>query len=70
MVGEKGKKVPHKVIWYFSLTSRLKHLYASRHTAEDMRRHYDKWLVVDGILRHPIDGEVLWLKYCSIGFRI
>ena len=42
---------------YFLLTSRLKQLYASRHTAEDMRWHYDKRLITDGVLRHPTDGE-------------
>lgn len=57
MVGGKGKKVPHKVMRYFPLTPRLKRLYASRHTAEDMRWHYDKRSMVDGVLRHPADGE-------------
>ena len=42
IVSRKGKKVPHKVMQYFSLTPHLKRLYASRHTAEDMRWHYDK----------------------------
>ena len=57
MVGGKGKKVPHKVIRYLLLTPRLKWLYASRHIAEDMRWHYDKRSMVDGVLRHPTDGE-------------
>ena len=37
IVCRKGKKVPHKVMRYFLLTPHLKWLYASRHTAEDMR---------------------------------
>ena len=56
-VGGKGKKVSHKVIQYFLLTSYLKWLYASRHTAEDMRWHYNKRSMVDGVLRHPTDEE-------------
>ena len=35
----------------------LKHLYGSRHIAEDIRWHYNKQLVVDGVLRHPADGK-------------
>ena len=57
IVGEKGKKVPYKVMRYFSLMLHLKRLYASRHTVEDMRWHYDKRPVIDGILRHLADGE-------------
>ena len=57
MVGQKGKKVLHKVIRYFPLMPYLKYLYAPRHTAEDMRWHYDKWLVVDRVLRHLADEE-------------
>ena len=32
-----GKKVPNKVLRYFPVTSRLKRLYSSRHTAKEMR---------------------------------
>ncbi|XP_028125055.1 uncharacterized protein LOC114321997 [Camellia sinensis] len=52
----KGKKVPHKTLRYFPLTSRLQRLYMSRKTAIDMRWHKEK-RVDDGILRHPADGE-------------
>ncbi|XP_060961811.1 uncharacterized protein LOC133032017 [Cannabis sativa] len=53
----KGKKVPHKVMRYFPLTPRLKRLYCSRHTAEDMRWHYSQRPKEDGVLRHPVDAE-------------
>ncbi|KAM6575504.1 hypothetical protein CsatA_023831 [Cannabis sativa] len=53
----KGKKVPHKVMRYFPLTPRLKRLYCSRHTAEDMRWHYSQRPKEDGVLRHPADAE-------------
>ncbi|XP_028117214.1 uncharacterized protein LOC114314886 [Camellia sinensis] len=51
-----GKKIPHKVLRYFSLTPRLKRLYMSKKTATDMRWHNEK-RVDDDILRHPVDGE-------------
>ena len=35
----------------------MKWLYDSRHTTEDMRWYYDKRSMVDGVLRHPTDGE-------------
>ncbi|GMP66351.1 hypothetical protein CsSME_00026743 [Camellia sinensis var. sinensis] len=38
----RGKKIPHKVLRYFPLTPRLKRLYMSRKTAEDMRWHKEK----------------------------
>ncbi|XP_028114517.1 uncharacterized protein LOC114312475 [Camellia sinensis] len=52
----KGKKIPHKTLRYFLLTSRLQRLYMSRKTAIDMRWHKEK-RVDDGILRHSADGE-------------
>ena len=64
MVEEKGKKVAHKVMRYFSITPHLKCLYGSRHITEDMRWHNDKRLVVNGVLRHPTDGEC-WRKSAS-----
>ena len=57
MVGGKGKKVPHKVMRYFSLTPHLKRLYTSRYIAKYMRWDYDKRSMVDGVLRHLTDGE-------------
>ncbi|XP_028103043.1 uncharacterized protein LOC114302247 [Camellia sinensis] len=52
----KGKKIPHKVLRYFPLTPRLKRLYMSRKTVEDMRWHKDK-CINDGVLRHPADSD-------------
>ncbi|XP_028125035.1 uncharacterized protein LOC114321972 [Camellia sinensis] len=52
----RGKKIPHKVLWYFPLIPRLKRLYMSRKTAEDMRRHKDK-RIDNGVLRHPADSD-------------
>lgn len=52
----KGKKIPHKVLRYFSLTSRLKRLYVSRKRASNMRWHKDNH-VDDGVLRHPADSS-------------
>ncbi|KAK9984633.1 hypothetical protein SO802_034158 [Lithocarpus litseifolius] len=51
-----GKKIPHKVLCYFSLTPRLRRLYMSSQRAKDMRWYIDK-RVDDGIMRHPVDSE-------------
>ena len=51
-----GKKIPHKVLRYFSLTPRLRRLYMSGQRAKDMRWYIDKH-VDDGIMRHPVDSE-------------
>ncbi|XP_021843653.2 uncharacterized protein [Spinacia oleracea] len=57
-VKDKGtckKGVPAKVMRYFPLIPRLKRLYMSSKTAEDMRWHFDR---KDGnIISHPADGE-------------
>ncbi|XP_021804336.1 uncharacterized protein LOC110748694, partial [Prunus avium] len=53
----KKKLIPQKVLRYFPLKSRLQRLYASRHTAIDMKWHKDKRLNEEGILRHPSDSE-------------
>ncbi|XP_028078125.1 uncharacterized protein LOC114279733 [Camellia sinensis] len=53
---QSGKKIPHKILRYFPLTSRLKHLYMSKKIAADMRWHKEK-CVDDGVLRHPADGQ-------------
>ncbi|KAM6543801.1 hypothetical protein CsatB_008248 [Cannabis sativa] len=52
----KGKKVPCKVMRYFSLTPRLKRLYSSRITAKSMIWHHTGKSKDDGVLRHPVDG--------------
>ena len=53
----KGKKVHHKVLRYFLLTPRLKHLYGCRHIANEMRWHYIHEPNEEGVLRHPADGK-------------
>ncbi|XP_028061843.1 uncharacterized protein LOC114265279 [Camellia sinensis] len=50
----KGKKIPHEILRYFSLTPRLRRLHMSRKTAKDMRWHNDK-RVDDGVGRYPAD---------------
>ncbi|XP_026448702.1 uncharacterized protein LOC113348969 [Papaver somniferum] len=52
----KGKKIPHKVLRYFPLKPRLQRLFASRHTADDMRWHKEH-VAPEGVLRHPADAE-------------
>ncbi|XP_062076592.1 uncharacterized protein LOC133781568 [Humulus lupulus] len=52
---KKGKKVPHKVMRYFLLTPRLKRMYSSRHTANDMLWHHTGRSIKDGVMRHPVD---------------
>ena len=59
-VNEKGKEAckkgeAAKVMRYFPLIPRLKRLYMSSKTAEDMRWHFNR--KDDKILRHPADGE-------------
>ncbi|KAK9070391.1 hypothetical protein SSX86_010793 [Deinandra increscens subsp. villosa] len=50
-------KIAHKKLRYFPITPRLKRLYASRHTAKDMRWHKEVRRDEDGVLRHPADGR-------------
>jgi len=51
-----GKNISHKVLRYFSLTSRLRRLYMSGQRAKDMRLYIDK-RVDDEIMRHLTDSE-------------
>ncbi|KAK9053298.1 hypothetical protein SSX86_029931 [Deinandra increscens subsp. villosa] len=53
----KGKKKPVKVLRYFPITSRLKRLYACRHTAREMSWHDRQRTKEEGVLRHPADGK-------------
>ncbi|KAJ0845268.1 putative Transposase-associated domain-containing protein [Helianthus annuus] len=53
----KGRKKPVKVLRYFPITSRLKRLYASRHTAKEMLWHDQYRTKEEGVLRHPADGK-------------
>ncbi|XP_060673894.1 uncharacterized protein LOC132804030 [Ziziphus jujuba] len=55
--GTEGKRIPQKVLRYFSITPRLQRLFTSHHTAIDMRWHKEKRPNTNGVLRHPADGE-------------
>ncbi|KAD4585782.1 hypothetical protein E3N88_23383 [Mikania micrantha] len=61
----KGKKKPVKVLHYFPITSRLKRLYASRHTAKEMLWHDQQRIKEEGILRHPADGKA-WKHFDTL----
>ena len=50
------KNVPVKKMFYFPITPRLKRLFASTKTASQMRWHHEN-KSVDGVLRHPSDGN-------------
>ena len=49
------KKIPQKVLRYFSLITRLQRLYMSTKIAEEMRWHYKQQILKENILSHPID---------------
>ena len=51
----KGKRIPHKVLRYFSLISRLQRLYMSTKIAKEMRWNYRQRVSEENILSHPID---------------
>ncbi|XP_057771556.1 uncharacterized protein LOC130992829 [Salvia miltiorrhiza] len=55
-------KIPHKRLRYFPITPRLKRLYASRHTARNMRWHKEVRKEEPGVLRHPADGKA-WKNF-------
>lgn len=50
-------KIAYKKLRYFPITPRLKRLFASRHTAKDMRWHKEVRKEEHGVLRHPADGK-------------
>ncbi|XP_048502914.2 uncharacterized protein LOC104883277 [Beta vulgaris subsp. vulgaris] len=52
----KGVKVPHKVLRYFPLKSRLQRLYMSRKTAKDMLWHKIERVDKKGEMSHPADS--------------
>ncbi|KAI3448745.1 hypothetical protein Pfo_005410 [Paulownia fortunei] len=56
------KKIPQKILRYFSLKPRLERLFLSKHTARDMRWHKEKRVEIDGVLRHPTDAEA-WKEF-------
>ena len=56
MKGDRNKRPPAKVVWYFPIIPHLKRLFANAKTAKLMRWHAEDRLV-DGNLRHPADGS-------------
>lgn len=59
LVEHEGK--PAKILRFFPLIPRLKRIFMSSKTAEDMIWH-DKERENDGVLRHPADG-LAWKKF-------
>ncbi|GJY83287.1 gag-pol polyprotein [Tanacetum coccineum] len=57
-----GKKVPKKVLRYFSIIPRLPRLYKSSHTAKDMIWHATGKYTEPGKMQHPVDGGA-WKKF-------
>ncbi|GJY83590.1 CACTA transposable element [Tanacetum coccineum] len=53
----RGKKVPKKVLRYFTLTPRLRRMYNSRHIAKYMTWHATGKCKEDGKMCHPVDGK-------------
>jgi hypothetical protein len=49
------KRPATKVLWYFPIIPRLKHLFATTKIAKLMKWHVED-RVNDGKLRHPADG--------------
>lgn len=57
-----GKKVPKKVLRYFSIISILQRLYKSSHTAKDMTWHATEKCTKPGRMQHPVEGDA-WKKF-------
>jgi len=56
MKGDRNKRPPKKVVWYFPIIPHLKRWFANAEMAKLMRWHAEDRLV-DGKLRHPADGS-------------
>jgi hypothetical protein len=56
MKGDRNKRPPTKVVWYFPIIPRLKRLFANLKTTKLVRWHAEDQLVY-GKLRHPADGS-------------
>nr|GEU93560.1 hypothetical protein [Tanacetum cinerariifolium] len=52
-----GKKVPEKVLRYFSIIPRLQRLYKSSYTAKEMTWHATGKCTEPGKMQHPVDGK-------------
>nr|GEX57581.1 hypothetical protein [Tanacetum cinerariifolium] len=57
-----GKKVPKKVLRYFSIIPRLQCLCKSSHTAKEMIWHATRKCTGPGKMQHPVDGRA-WKKF-------
>ncbi|GJV26133.1 hypothetical protein Tco_1378828 [Tanacetum coccineum] len=57
-----GKKVPKKVLRYFSIIPRLQHLYKSSHTTNEMTWHATGKCTEPGKMQHPVDSRA-WKNF-------
>nr|GEX42409.1 hypothetical protein [Tanacetum cinerariifolium] len=57
-----GKKVPKKVLRYFSIIPRLQRLYKSSHTAKEMIWQATRKCTEPGKMQHPVDGKA-WKNF-------
>ncbi|GJT89482.1 reverse transcriptase domain-containing protein [Tanacetum coccineum] len=57
-----GKKVPKKVLRYFSIIPRLQRLYKSSHTAKEMIWHATGKCTEPSKMQHPVDGRA-WKNF-------
>ncbi|GKE79353.1 CACTA transposable element, partial [Tanacetum coccineum] len=57
-----GKKVPKKVLNYFSIILRLQRLYKSSHTPKEMTWHATGKCTEPGKMQHPVDGRA-WKNF-------
>jgi len=55
-------KIPYKRMWYLPLVDRLKRLYQSDRTAENMRWHAEHEFT--RVISHPYDASA-WKHFCS-----
>ncbi|GJY20280.1 reverse transcriptase domain-containing protein [Tanacetum coccineum] len=57
-----GKKVPKKVLRYFSIIPRLQRLCKFSHTAKEMTWHATRKCMEPGKMQHPVDGRA-WKNF-------
>nr|GEV05064.1 hypothetical protein [Tanacetum cinerariifolium] len=57
-----GKKVPKKVLCYFSIIPRLQRLYKSSHTTKEMTWHATGKCTDPDKMQHPVDGRA-WKNF-------
>ena len=59
---KRGKKRLHKILRYFSLTSRLQRLYQSSRTIGAMGWHHEMRIFEDNVISHPADS-IVWREF-------